>query len=83
MEVQRDLMIPMRDGVRLATDLYRPKGMTGALPTILIRLPTTRQRIAPPRSPADFSASHGYAVVVQDVRGKFASKGPFACTKGT
>ena len=28
-------MVPMRDGVRLAADIYRPRGVSGALPTIL------------------------------------------------
>ena len=32
-------MVPMRDGVRLATDLYRPTDLTGPLPTILMRTP--------------------------------------------
>jgi putative CocE/NonD family hydrolase len=81
-EVQRDLMIPMRDGVRLATDLYRPKGVTGALPTILIRLPYNKAAYRAATVPADFFASHGYAVVVQDVRGKFASEGTFRVYEG-
>ena len=60
-------MIAMRDGVRLATDVYRPKGVTGALPTILIRLPYNKSSYRGATVPADFFASHGYAVVVQDV----------------
>ncbi|MFY8208093.1 MAG: CocE/NonD family hydrolase, partial [Caulobacter sp.] len=32
-------MVPMRDGVRLATNVYRPKGAKGPLPTILIKTP--------------------------------------------
>jgi predicted acyl esterase len=37
-DVTRDVMVPMRDGVRLATDVYRPRGVTDRLPVILIRL---------------------------------------------
>lgn len=81
-EVERSLMIPMRDGVRLATDIYRPTGATGPLPTILIRLPYNKSAYRGATVPADFFASHGYAVVVQDVRGKFASEGEFHVYQG-
>ena len=37
--VQKDIMVPMRDGVRLATDLYLPKGAGAKLPVILMRTP--------------------------------------------
>lgn len=80
--VERDVMIPMRDGVRLATDIYRPKDATGPLPTILIRLPYNKAAYRAATVPADFFASHGYAVVVQDVRGKFASEGTFRVYEG-
>lgn len=81
-DVERNVMIPMRDGVRLATDIYRPKGVTGALPTILIRLPYNKAAYRGATAPADYFASHGYAVVVQDVRGKFASEGTFRVYEG-
>ena len=32
-------MVPMRDGVKLATDIYRPSDLTGPLPVILMRTP--------------------------------------------
>ena len=81
-EVERSLMMPMRDGVRLATDIYRPKGVSGALPTILIRLPYNKAAYGGATDPANYFASHGYAVVVQDVRGKFASEGVFRVYQG-
>jgi predicted acyl esterase len=34
--VDRKVMMPMRDGVRLATDIYRPKNVTGKVPTIVV-----------------------------------------------
>ncbi|MFC9557199.1 CocE/NonD family hydrolase [Rhodococcus sp. NPDC056960] len=67
--------IPMRDGVRLAADLYRPDG-PGPFPVVLIRLPYDkdgRYCFMPEIAPR-FTES-GYAVVVQDVRGKYRSEG--------
>src|SRR5437016_3890745 len=37
--VDRKVMMPMRDGVRLATDIYRPKGAATKAPTIFVRTP--------------------------------------------
>jgi putative CocE/NonD family hydrolase len=80
--VETAIMVPMRDGTRLATDLYRPKDLTGALPTILIRTPYNKSANPNGDASAKFFASHGYAVVVQDVRGKFASEGQFHVYEG-
>jgi len=81
-DTERSIMVPMRDGVRLATDVYRPRGVTGPLPTVLIRLPYDKANYRGATVPAAFFASHGYAVVVQDVRGKFASEGQFRVYEG-
>ena len=82
--IERQNMIAMRDGTRLATDIYRPIGLKGTLPTILIRTPYSRKPYRKsPRDGAEFSttahffASQGYVVAVQDVRGKFDSEGIF------
>ncbi len=80
--VERAVMVPMRDGVRLATDIYRPKDVTGALPTILVRTPYNKSANPNGDVMAQFFASHGYGVVVQDVRGKFASEGTFRVYAG-
>jgi putative CocE/NonD family hydrolase len=72
----------MRDGVRLATDIYRPKDITGAVPTILIRTPYNKSANPNGDVSAMFFSSHGYAVLVQDVRGKFASEGQFHVYEG-
>src|SRR5262245_64118283 len=37
--VERKLMIPMADGVRLATDVYRPKSASGPVPVVFVRTP--------------------------------------------
>ena len=78
-EVEKDLMVPMRDGTRLATDVYRPLGLEGPFPVVLMRLPYNKDSHLPP---ARFFASHGYAVVVQDARGKFKSEGEYRVYNG-
>jgi predicted acyl esterase len=64
-------MVRMRDGVRLATDIYLPEG-TGAWPVILIRSPYNK---APMAGICADGIRRGYAMVVQDCRGRFASEG--------
>lgn len=80
-------MIPMRDGVRLSTDLYRPAG-PGPFPIVLIRTPYDKNPYRATQAGADssevrrgtvsrFFASHGFVVAVQDMRGKWESEGRF------
>src|SRR5438876_2690982 len=78
--VARDVMVPMRDGVRLATDIYRPaidgEPVAGRLPTILGR--TSYDKTDPimwVRPVADYFVPRGYAVVLQDLRGRYRSEG--------
>ena len=80
--IERGVMVPMRDGVRLATDIYRPTDLAGALPTVLVRTPYNKSPSPAGDRSANYFASHGYAVVVQDVRGKFASEGQFRVYEG-
>ena len=80
--IERDVMVPMRDGTRLASDVYRPSDVSGPLPTILVRTPYNKGANPKGDGGANFFASHGYAVVVQDVRGKFASEGTFRVYEG-
>lgn len=72
--VEHGIRIPMRDGVVLAASLYLPRRHAGPLPTIYIRLPYGRFDM--PGFPMDL-AKFGYAVLIQDVRGKFDSQGEF------
>ena len=72
--VEDNVRVPMRDGVRLATDLYRPAGLDGKRPAIMIRTPDDRKSQA---AAARMFAGQGYIVVVQDVRGKYDSEGVF------
>ncbi|MBI1220828.1 MAG: CocE/NonD family hydrolase [Rhodobacteraceae bacterium] len=75
---QADLSVPMPDGVRLATDVYLPTGARPPLPTILVRLPYGKTLYGEARHWVSLFAARGYAVVVQDMRGRFASGGAFA-----
>lgn len=73
--VQRDVAATMSDGVTLYADVYRPAGV-GPYPTLLTRTPYDKAQ----RGASPFvirAASAGYAVVVQDVRGRFNSEGKF------
>ena len=77
-EEQLGTVIPMRDHVRLAADLYLPRG-GGRWPTILVRTPYNRK--APAMRSYLFFVGRGYAVVIQDVRGRYASQGQFGSTE--
>ncbi|CAN1210731.1 Xaa-Pro dipeptidyl-peptidase C-terminal domain-containing protein [Tumidithrix helvetica PCC 7403] len=76
--IERKVPIPMRDGVKLTADIYRPKGIDAPLPVLLMRLPYGRA-IASTVTYAHPSwyANRGYIVVIQDVRGCGTSDGEF------
>jgi len=86
--VERDLMAPARDGVSLATDIYRPDG-SGPFPVLLERTPYDKAApsrsertaaVEAPRSREEVAAylvEHGYAVAYQDCRGRYRSGGQF------
>ena len=67
--VELDVMVPMRDGVRLATDVVRPKD-EAKHPVVLLRTPYRKQPFGGVRLARD-----GYAFVAQDVRGRHNSEG--------
>jgi hypothetical protein len=73
---QTDVMVPMRDQVALATDVYLParggKPVTERWPTILMRTPYDKSGA---KADGEFFAAHGYAFVVQDTRGRYRSQG--------
>jgi hypothetical protein len=75
--VERNLGIPMRDGVVLSGDLYRPSA-SGRYPTLLQRTPYNKNASGGiSQAYALRAAEAGYAVIVQDVRGRFNSGGEF------
>jgi putative CocE/NonD family hydrolase len=75
--VDRDVMVSMRDGARLATDVYRPA--TGAWPALLCRTPYGKEYWQGTLAAVNpiTACSRGFAVVIQDVRGRRASEGEF------
>jgi putative CocE/NonD family hydrolase len=77
-----DVMIPMRDGVKLHTEIYTPKDAKEPLPLFLTRTPYGLDDDA-----KGFAAelivykemfADGYIFVFQDIRGRYASEGTFA-----
>ena len=62
-----------RDGVKLYADIYRPKA-DGKFPVILMRTPYDKST-GWAVGPAYEMATHGYVVIVQDVRGRYTSEG--------
>jgi len=72
--IEKSVMIPMRDGVKLSTDLYFPEGAGEKLPVIMVRTPYNKN--ADEDTPCDF-VGQDYVVAVQDVRGNFESAGDY------
>src|SRR5262249_14486890 len=74
--VSKNVMIPMRDGVKLATDIYRPARngapVDGKFPVILERTPYNKDSIA---GWAAYFVPRGYVAVGQDTRGRWGSEG--------
>jgi putative CocE/NonD family hydrolase len=81
--VARQVMVPMRDGVRLATDVYFPargcERCPGPLPVVLLRTPYGKSGDA---GTGEYYARHGYAFAAQDTRGRNGSEGTFYAFAG-
>ncbi len=81
--IERKVMVPMRDGKRMATDIYRPKDTSKKYPTIFVRTPYNFNywdvRIGAPRDmKAELDAvKRGYAYVEMNERGHFFSEGNY------
>lgn len=78
MRVERGVPVPMRDGVVLRADVYRPDG-PAPVPAIVYRTPYDRSSPLIPLAAVDpeRAAAAGFALVVQDVRGRHGSEGSF------
>jgi putative CocE/NonD family hydrolase len=70
-QVEHGVSVPMRDGVKLSADIYRPQGLEKA-PAILVRTPYKKEMS---ELGAKFYARRGYVYVVEDCRGRFGSPG--------
>jgi putative CocE/NonD family hydrolase len=74
--VDRDLGVRMRDGVVLRAEVWRP-ATGGRFPVLVYRTPYDRRGAQGEGSTVARAAARGYAVVVQDVRGRYGSEGEF------
>ena len=85
--VIKDVMVPMRDGVRLATDIYLPvqsgnvssnqSDVSRTFPALLERTPYDKSDPERALCNGEYYARRGYVVVIQDVRGRYKSEGNF------
>ena len=74
--VDTDVAVPMRDGVLLRADVLRP-ATGGPFPVLVYRTPYGKHRARPDEATFDRAVERGYAVVIQDVRGRYRSQGEF------
>jgi len=79
--VDKDVIVEMRDGVKLAADICFPEGVEKA-PVVLIRTPygkNLQKAMSLRGGPSNemVLAQRGYVVMVQDVRGRYGSEGEF------
>lgn len=88
MQTLHNHMIPMRDGVHLATDIYLPTDSCGPFPVVIERTPYDKSK--PSRSEKQLDGQHisreqmaarftdqGFVAIFQDCRGRYASEGVF------
>ena len=81
--IERMVMVPMRDDVRLASRIYIPKDVSGPVPTVFWRTPYNFSELneGNPNSPSSYlkfaldAVRHGYAFLIQNERGKYFSEG--------
>jgi len=82
---KRDVMIPMRDGIRLHTEIYTPRprnsGSAELLPVLFVRTPygTDDDLLGNSHELATYGdlLADGYIFVIQDIRGRYDSEGEF------
>ena len=84
---KREVLIPMRDGVKLFTSIYEPKAKAEKYPIMLSRTPYTvapygkdkegNEQFKTSLGPDELFAREGYVFVYQDVRGRWKSEGQF------
>lgn len=68
---QFHFMVRMRDGTRLATDVYLPRLPRRPYPVVLVRTPYGRNQIT--KRQARFVCRRGYGLAIQDIRGRYGS----------
>jgi putative CocE/NonD family hydrolase len=77
--VRTEAMIPMRDGVRLYTQIDAPTNASEKLPILLLRTPYGLGELKADQVATGLSelSSDGFIIVRQDIRGRFKSEGEF------
>ena len=74
--VVKNVLVPMRDGVSLAADLYMPDPDRGEpLPVVMEYIPYRKDEVAPGTRFYEYFPQHGYIVARVDIRGTGASEG--------
>jgi putative CocE/NonD family hydrolase len=74
---EHDVAVPMRDGVVLRAEVWRPRG-TGPFPVLVYRTPYGKDDAVASYTIFGRAVGRGYAIVAQDVRGRYASGGEFS-----
>ena len=78
--IAKDVMVPMRDGVRLAADLYFPaidgKAVEGRWPSVMQRTPYNKSDVHY-GGHAEYFCKRGYVGIIMDCRGRFNSEGDY------
>ncbi len=77
----QDVMIPMRDGVKLHTLIFTPKNASKPLPIMFRRTPYGVDGSRP--GPSALETGDSYIFVMQDLRGRYKSEGTFVMTRMT
>jgi putative CocE/NonD family hydrolase len=75
--LRQNVAVPMRDGILLRADILLPSA-TGRFPTLVYRTPYNKEDALKDYTTFHHAVERGYAVVVEDVRGRYASAGDFA-----
>src|SRR3546814_5354000 len=69
---EKAVLVPMRDGIGLSTNIWRPKGATGKLPTVLWKTPYNEHKVRGGTARYAIEAvRRGYAFIVQNERGRY------------
>jgi len=77
MKVEKNVMVPMKDGIKLATDIYLPSSeKEKTFPALINRTPYNKDRVENSKE-INAYVNAGYVVVIQDVRGRYHSEGTF------
>src|SRR6202140_2824202 len=74
--IKQTLDVPMRDGIALRADIWRPSS-DGRFPVLVYRTPYGRKSAEKEYPTFDHAVGRGYAVLIQDVRGRYDSGGEF------